>query len=67
MDVGGRATHGAVAERVGVRGSDWADYLIFYPLILSFSRRERERHVYTEAKKRGKPLVPYIGNPVRDP
>jgi hypothetical protein len=67
MDVGGRATHGAVAERVGVRGSDWADCLIFYPLILSFSRREKEHHAYTEAKKRGKPLVPDIGNPVRNP
>ena len=39
--------HGAITERVGVRGSNQANYLIFYPLILSFSRREKGRNVYT--------------------
>ncbi len=39
--------HGAITERVGVRGPNRTNYLIFYPLILSFSRREKGRNVYT--------------------
>ena len=39
--------HGAITERVGVRGSNQSNHLIFYPLILSFSRREKGRTVYT--------------------
>ena len=42
-EVGGRPTQGAVAERVGPSGSNSANCLILYPLILSFSRREKER------------------------
>jgi hypothetical protein len=41
-DVGGRATQGAVAERVRVRGSKHDNCLISYPLILAFSRWEKE-------------------------
>jgi hypothetical protein len=35
----------SLRERVGVRGSNQANYLIFYPLILSVSRREKGRNV----------------------
>ena len=47
---GGRGTHGAVAERAGEseargRGPISANLLILHPLILSFSRREKERLV----------------------
>jgi hypothetical protein len=37
----------SLRERVGVRGSNQANHLIFYPLILSFSRREKGRNVFT--------------------
>lgn len=40
MDVGGRATSGTVAERVGVRGIK-RQILGFEPLILTFSQRKK--------------------------
>jgi hypothetical protein len=48
-DVGGRATQDAKAERVGVRGSNKGNWLISYPLILSFSLREKGRSVLSAA------------------
>jgi len=35
----------SLRERVGVRGSDKANALIFHPLIPTFSRREKGRHI----------------------
>jgi hypothetical protein len=41
MDAGGRATHGAVAERAGVRRIKIWKMLYFDPLILTFSQWEK--------------------------
>jgi hypothetical protein len=49
MDAGGSVMHGAITERVGVRGSIQLNCMIFYPLILSFSRREKGLIVCTAA------------------